>query len=147
MKNLIVLIGLAVVFNCSAQFGKSVQLLGSGTLNGLDSVLLKSNQMSQTNGFIGIHLIIDTTRVGAGTSTAIAKASLIDSDDHNDWGTLTTVDYVVYTNNNDTVTMDTPAGSLWGITALPFDYVGLYLHSVAGDTLDYEAWYVGKEYK
>lgn len=146
MKQLLITLGLILAVNCSAQFGKSVQLMGSGTLNGLDSVLLKSGQMSQTNGFIGIHLIIDTTRISASTGTAIAKASLIDSDNPTDWGTLTTVDYVVYTNNNDTVDLSTPGGSLWGITGLPFDYIGLYLKTEAGDTLDYEAYYVGKKY-
>ena len=146
MKKLFILLLMAIGVNCFGQFGKSVQSLGSGRLEGLDSVLLSSKQMSQTNGFIGIHLIIDTIATGVGSPTAIAKASLKDLEDAEDWGTLTTQDYVVYTNNNDTVDLSLPGGSLWGISALPFDYVGLWLKSEAGDTLDYQAWYVGKEY-
>lgn len=146
MKQIILALGLIIAMNCTAQFGKSVQLMGAGTLNGLDSVLLKSKQMSQTNGFIGIHLIVDTVAIGTGTGTAVAKAALKDVDNPYSWGTLTTVDFVVYTNNNDTVDLSYSRGSLWGISALPFDYVGLYLKTEAGDTINYEAYYVGKEY-
>lgn len=146
MKNLIILIGLILSINCFGQAGKTVQLMGEVTINGNESALLKSGRMSQTNGFIGIDVVWDTTAITAGTGYIIAKASLFDYDSAFQWKTLTTVDYSVYTGINDTMTVSSKGSNMWGISGLPFDYVGVYIKGAVGDTFTVKAYYVGKEY-
>ncbi len=146
MKNVLLLLSVFIAINSYAQFGKSVQLMGEGSINGNESIFLTSRQMSQSNGFIGIQVTIDTIAIGSGTGYAIAKAALEESVNVNDFATLNTIENSVYTSQNDTMTINTTSTYLWGISGLPFDYVGAFIQGAVGDTFNYKVYYVGKEY-
>ena len=136
MKNILNIILLVVIANSAysqdyAKFIPEAQLAGIDTLNGADTIYIRTPNIKWNVSYIGLQA---TCRELGGTSdgSIYPQASIDDTSYVN----LVSTDYLVYSFPNDTLTITDGAVGLWNILALPNNYAGIMAVGTAGDTTE-----------
>lgn len=131
MKRFILILIVASLGVCG--FGQKLipdaQLAGVDTLNGADTVYIRTPMLKWNFEYIGLQVLCEELG-GTSDGTIYSQTSIDDTSYVN----VTTSDYVVNSFPNDTLTITDGAVGLWNMTLLSNNYYGIMAIGTAGDT-------------
>jgi hypothetical protein len=131
MKRLISI--LIIIFIAVFSYGQKLipdsQLAGVDTLKGADTVYINTPMLKWNLEYIGLQVLCEELG-GTSDGTIYPRTSIDDTS----YANVTTVDYVVNSFPNDTLTISDGAVGLWNMTGLSNNYYGIMAIGTVGDT-------------
>ena len=119
------------VFSQSSRYIPDAQLAGVDTLNGADTIYIRTPFLKWNLDYIGLQ--VKCVELGGTSDGSIYPQASIDGIDY---ANLISTDYLFYSFPNDTLTITDGVVGLWNILALTNNYAGIMAIGTVGDTTE-----------